>query len=94
MQAAACSRPGLVEDAVVRPVNAIQDVQQVQQLLHAEAEVVDHQHQQRLAVTAVAEAALAVVVQAKVVADQVTPVAGLQLAMLRRPLWFLSNSLK
>lgn len=83
-----------------RPVNAVQDVQQVQLLLHAEAEVVEQKrhhamavarHQHHLVVTAdvvqqqaVAAAALADAVQPAVVAVR-------QSAMLRRPLWFLSN---
>ena len=92
-----------------RPVNAVQDVQQVQLLPHAEAEVVEQQphhavavarQRHHLAVTADvvhrqadAEAALADAVH-KVVAVQQKVVADHQLAMLRRPLWFLNNSLK
>jgi hypothetical protein len=77
----------------VHPVNAIQDVQQVQLLPHVEAEVAEllARHQQHPAVTADAdhqqadaEAALADVVRQMAVAVH-------RLAMLRRPLWFLSK---
>ena len=86
----------------MHPVNAIQDVQQVQLLPHAEAEVVEQQrhraiavaqHQHHPAVTADAVQQQAVVV-AQADADRQTVDAVRQLAMLRRPLWFLSSLLK
>ena len=84
-----------------RPVNAVQDVQQVQLLPHAEAEVVERQRHRAMAVARQRQHP-AVITDA--VPQQANPEAALDavrqavavrpLAMLRRPLWFLNNSLK
>lgn len=75
---------------MAHPVNAIQDVQQIQVLPHVEAEVVEqiarHQHHPAAIVDVVQQQAVAVALQADV--DQQTVVADRRLATLRRPLWF------
>jgi hypothetical protein len=91
---------------VAHPVNAIQDVQQVQLLPHADAEVMEplarHQHHADAAhqladaeaQLADAEAQQAVVEAQQADRDQQTVVADLQLAMLKRLSWFLNKSMR